>query len=265
MKHLIINVDDLGLSHQVNQAVVDLAHKKRISSTSYMVGGAISNEHKQALQDLKIDVGLHLDFTGIFPSPLTGSLKQILFKSYTYQFNKELMAKNVKQQFDDFEAVFNHAPIFVDGHQHIHQFPIIRDVLINEMKRREVNFSRTTKPLIKDLKSWIIYSLGGRVWENLCQKNKISNNTGFAGVYGFDQNIEGLKALWQTWLSACPDESHNNKNITSLIMCHPATPVQSGEPEYQDDIKRAREIEYHWLMSDDFGHLITNNIQLNHW
>lgn len=264
MKNLIINIDDLGLSHHVNQAVVNLANKGRISASSYMVGGDISNEHKQALEATGVDIGLHLDFTGIFNSPLTATLKQILLNSYTHQLDNKQVANNVKQQFDQFENTFGYAPVFVDGHQHVHQFPIIRDALIDEMTQRQITQARITKPLVNDLKSWITYTLGGNAWAKICQKHDISTNTGFAGVYGFDKDFNELKSLWQTWLANCP--SHTNTSATSLIMCHPAVPVKQGDIDYQDGIKSAREIEYNWLMSDEFEEMLkVNKINIVNW
>ncbi len=309
MKKVIINIDDLGLSEAVNQAVVNLADKQRITASSYMVGGSISDEHKQALQELGVDIGLHLDFTGIFPSPLTGSLKSTLFKCYTHQLDKQQVADNIKQQFEQFVETFDALPVFVDGHQHVHQFPIIRDALIQEIMARTHSNShihtcshpqqtpiacRVTKPLVNDLKSWIIYLLGGNKWQMLCQANGIATNTGFAGVYGFDKDKEELKKRWQTWLTSCSNctnvksntesttesikNTGNIKSIknakstqtdkTNLIMCHPATPIaltKSGK-DWQDEIKQAREIEYQWLMSDEFAEMLSmQKVQLQHW
>ncbi len=261
MKRLIINVDDLGLSYAVNEAVVQLAEKKRISATSYMVGGAISTEHKQELAKLPIEIGLHLDFTGIFPSPLTNKLTNILIQSYARQLDKQQVHDNIAKQFDDFEDCFGCLPVFVDGHQHVHQFPIIRDSLIREMNKRSKNnstkiASRSTKPLYNDLKSWIIYALGGASWSAICKKHHISTNTGFLGVYGFDKNYQELANSWQKWLTVCPS---GVQETTPLIMCHPAVPNH----QWHDEIKSAREIEYQWLMSDEFAQLLTEQqIQL---
>ncbi len=281
MKRLIINVDDLGLSDAVNEAVVHLAEKKRISATSYMVGGTIIQEHQQALTALNIDVGLHLDFTGIFASDLTGSLSSILLRSYGRQLNKQAVSDNICQQFDDFEDCFGHLPIFVDGHQHVHQFPIIRDCLLAELKKRTANntsaieiASRVTQPLFHDLKSWIIYLLGGNTWSVICTKNHITTNEGFLGVYGFNKNYQQLVDLWESWLSACPTYSEysdlnkqskknkQNRHLAPLIMCHPAI----KDPNWTDEIKSARELEYQWLISDEFQQMLARHeVEVTGW
>src|SRR5690606_26329110 len=177
---VIINVDDLGLSTAVNDAVIHLAELGRIGASSYMVGGTITDSNINRLNQLNVDIGLHLDLTGIFPSALRGSLKSIIIASYLRRFNPMQVSDVIKQQLDGFEERFNRAPIFIDGHQHIHQFPIIRHCLIKELTNRYSNeiskgalSARVTTPLINDIKSWIIYALGGYAWRHSCEHNHI--------------------------------------------------------------------------------------------
>ena len=263
---IIINVDDLGLSTAVNEAVIHLAELGRISASSYMVGGTITDSDINQLKKLKVDVGLHLDLTGMFHSALRGSLKSILIASYLHRLNPMQVTDIIKQQLDAFEDCFGHAPIFIDGHQHIHQFPVIRHCLIKELIARYGNdilqgslSARVTTPLVNDLKSWIIYTLGGHAWQHLCQTQQIATNHKFGGVYGFDVNTEQLAALWQQWFKHAP---LNADNTPTLIMCHPAIP----DNYWQDEIKTAREQEYHWLISAEFEDLLLKyDIKLVRW
>ena len=50
MKSIIINVDDLGFSHAVNQAVIDLAEKKRIQA-AVCAGWPVAPQHPQHRRD----------------------------------------------------------------------------------------------------------------------------------------------------------------------------------------------------------------------
>lgn len=84
---VIINVDDLGLSDAVNKAVIRLAERGIIGASSYMVGGTISNDDIAKLVELNVDIGLHLDLTGVFTSSLRGSLKSIIIASYLRRIN----------------------------------------------------------------------------------------------------------------------------------------------------------------------------------
>ena len=308
---VIINVDDLGLSDAVNKAVIRLAERGRIGASSYMVGGNISISDITKLAELNVDIGLHLDLTGVYPSTLTATLKSLLIASYLRRLNSKQVTDVIKQQLDSFEDTFNRAPVFIDGHQHIHQFPIIRQCLIEELTNRYGNNSidkshknahraisaRVTTPLVNDFKSWVIYSLGGRVWSKLCQEHNIATNDKFGGVYGFDVSSQQLAVLWDKWLSAAPPtrylvpglytESFTFESLgtyaqygsttpaihsvplslprnvtTTLLMCHPAMPDNS----WQDEIKGAREREFAWLMSRQFEDLLQqHDIRLVRW
>jgi predicted glycoside hydrolase/deacetylase ChbG (UPF0249 family) len=300
---ILINVDDLGLSNVVNEAVIDLAELGRIGASSYMVGGTITDSEIKKLAALKVDIGLHLDLTGIFRSELQGSLKAIIIASYLRRLNPTQVTEIIRQQLDSFEDRFGRAPVFVDGHQHIHQFPVIRHCLAQELDTRygqgptNTVSARITTPLINDFKSWIIYALGGHAWRGLCKKYHITTNDQFAGVYGFDANVQQLAKLWQAWLSSAPHTPHlipalytllsNTEALgtyqqyaattptihsvpntlpahlnTTLIMCHPAVPNNS----WQDEIKAAREHEYQWLRSQEFEALLQQcSVRLVRW
>jgi len=300
---IIINVDDLGLSGAVNEAVLHLAERGRIGASSYMVGGTISDDEIKTLAELKVDIGLHLDLTGIFPSALQGSLKSLIVASYLRRLDAGQVTDIIKQQLDGFEDRFECAPVFIDGHQHIHQFPVIRQSLINELSARygkedQVSIgARITTPLVNDIKSWIIYGLGGKAWRKLCEDNLIATNNRFGGVYGFDASSRELSALWENWLQKAsrtaglspafhtqslaiePLGTYAQYNATTpaihsvplslptdlsttLVMCHPAVPDSS----WQDDIKQAREHEYEWLMSHQFEKLLQkHDVRLVRW
>ena len=301
---IIIIVDDLGLSTAVNDAVISLAERGRVGASSYMAGGHISDADSHKLTALNVDIGLHLDLTGVFPSELRGSLKSLIIASYLRKINGKQVSNIIKQQFDAFEETFNRAPVFIDGHQHIHQFPVIREQLISEMNARygsadsRMSISaRVTTPLINDFKSWIIYTLGGRAWRELCKANHMATNDRFGGVYGFDASAKELAILWGQWLQSAPRSQHLSAALytqsleierlgtyaqygsttppihsvplslpanmsTTLIMCHPAV----ADTSWQDEIKGAREREYEWLMSHQFEDLLQQNeVRLVRW
>lgn len=301
---IIINVDDLGLSGAVNDAVLHLAERGRIGASSYMVGGTISDSEIQTLAELNVDIGLHLDLTGIFPSALRGSLKSLIIASYLRKLNPVQVTDIIKKQLDGFEDRFGRAPIFIDGHQHIHQFPIIRQRLANELNERyggentQAHISaRTTTPLVNDFKSWVIYTLGGNAWRKLCKDKHIATNDYFGGIYGFDANRQELTALWDQWLQSAPRtadlspalyaQSFAIEPLGTYAQYDTTTPAIHAAPlslptelsttlimchpaipdnGWQDEIKTAREIEYNWLMSDAFEVLLQkHDVRLVRW
>ena len=239
MKNIIVNVDDLGFSHAVNQAVIDLAEKQRIQATSFMSLGEIHQDEVQALKELNIDIGLHFDLTGLAG---VGTLKNILMKAYLRQFNHQELELIIHKQLDLFEAKIGCLPDFIDGHQHVHQFPLVRQVLLEciEQRYHKKIPLRNTQTYQTDLKAKIIYLLGGFALKNTLIHKQWPHNASFAGVYSFNKDFNGLSELWESWLKDAPNHS--------VIMCHPAR----VDPNWNDDIYAARCVEYQWLMSDEF-------------
>lgn len=240
MKPVMINVDDLGLSAPVNEAVVWLAEMGRIHATSFMSQGLIAADIVNKLHKLNIDIGLHLDLTGF---NALGSLKKILITSYLHLWQKKVIENHINQQLDKFEDIIGSKPVFIDGHQHVHQFPQISSILINIIEQRYGNnvAIRSTKPIQKDFKARLIYHLGGQAMDRIMQKKHIAHNSAFAGVYNFNTDINALASKWTQWLQAVPEAG-------AIIMCHPAIPARS----WQDKIKNAREQECKWLTSNTF-------------
>lgn len=244
MKKITINIDDLGLSDAVNQAVLRLAQMRRIHATSFMSAGAIRPSEVVQLQRLNVDIGLHLDLTGLVRQ---GSLKTVMGRSWLRLWERTQLRQLIAQQFDRFEATMDTAPAFVDGHQHVHQFPVVRALLLEELTRRYVSPIvpiRSTQAIQSDFKARLIYTLGGRALNRMCAQHGIRQNSWFGGVYGFQADQARLADNWRKWLSCAPE-------CGTVLMCHPAVP----DVHWQDSIKAAREQEWQWLSSDAFGQL----------
>ncbi|ALH94300.1 ChbG/HpnK family deacetylase [Acinetobacter equi] len=253
MKNIIINVDDLGLSPAINAAVIELAKQKRIQATSFMSLGDIHPDEVNILRQLNIDIGLHFDLTGLAHQ---GNLKQVLFKAYLGRFSKKELKNLIEHQLDQFEQKIGAIPDFIDGHQHVHQFPQVRQILLDciEQRYQQKIPLRNTSTFQKELKAKIIFALGGWSLQQKLQQSEWPHNASFGGIYSFDADVAELKKLWKTWLAQAPNNS--------VIMCHPS---QDGL-SLDDEIYAARHVEYQWLLSDDFKQLWDqNNCQAQHW
>ncbi|WOE30408.1 MULTISPECIES: ChbG/HpnK family deacetylase [unclassified Acinetobacter] len=246
MKNIIINVDDLGFSSAVNRAVVVLAEQERIHATSFMSLGSIEDAQVCALKDANIEIGLHFDLTGLAQQ---GSLKSVLLKSYLRQFSTEQLKSLIELQFDQFEAKIGAIPAFVDGHQHVHQFPQVRQILLDCIQQRYQQKIpiRNTSTYQTELKAKIIYYLGGSTLQHQLLEKHWPHNASFAGIYDFNADMARLQQLWQQWLQYAPDNT--------VIMCHPA----QLDPTWKDEISAARYLEYQWLLSTDFLELWQKN------
>lgn len=239
MKRIMINVDDLGLSSAVNQAVLTLAQMQRIHATSFMSLGHINIDEVRYLQQQGIDIGLHFDLTAFTK---TGNLKAVLLRSYLHGWKQQQLHQLICHQLDAFEDKIQAPPVFVDGHQHVHQFPQIRQILLQEIAARYGHGIgiRNTAPIQSDFKAKIIYHLGGSALQRQLTAENWLTNAAFGGIYHFNVQKVVLADLWHQWLMHAVDQT--------IIMCHPAMPDQ----HWQDDIKAARQAEWQWLSSEAF-------------
>ncbi len=247
---LLLCVDDYALHPLIDHAVLQLAGKGRISATSCM---STAPRWHTAAQDLKplrpqLAVGLHFNLTeshgGLYHAL---GLKQAIAQAYLGRWRIGQWQAVWREQLDAFEAAMGTPPDFIDGHQHVHQLPGVRQALLQEITARyaahERPWLRSTVPagrLWTYAKASIIVALGGWAATRLWRHAGLALNHGFAGVYGFDAPTPAAyRVQMQSWL--------RQVQPGSLIMCHPAAGVVEGDAIGQ---QRPRECAY--LLGDDF-------------
>jgi chitin disaccharide deacetylase len=260
-KSICICVDDFGLHTGINRAALVLVGLERVQAIGCMVG-AVSwkgwNHHLRNLKAETIDIGLHLDFT---ESPfLTGSrrsLQSLVTSSFLHRLHAGAVRAEIRAQLDAFEQSMDRRPAFVDGHEHIHQFPVIRNVLLEELGRRYSNLRpwlRSTrrgqtiantpmKQWLEVLKPLAIELLGSRGLATLAGHRGFSQNRHLLGVYDFQGNRQRYMALMVEWLRSASN--------ADLLMSHPSL----GTSEYDPHLD-ARYNEYRVLSSPEFDQLL---------
>lgn len=247
-KRLTLCADDFTLNDSVSEGILELLAQQRLSATSCMVDSPLWPTYAQPLKAFKgiADIGLHLNFTEAFPSTPARPLTEMMWRSLLRQLKPQAIAQDIKRQLDRFEDHWNAAPDFIDGHQHVHQFPVIREALISEIKQRYgdhppyvrslqniINQGSTTKILALNL-------MGAKTFGRQLTKAKIPFNSGFSGLYDFNPQAN-YRALMQSWLQQLPEQG--------LMMCHPANP---GVNDGTDSIAAARKMEFKYLSSKLF-------------
>lgn len=247
-----ICADDFGLNTAVDAAILDLLAKNRINATSCMVESPRwgSDSAPQLLALLNrvrgFEVGLHFNLTETFPNCPKLSLKKILLKTYARRDSVVSLTRELNTQLDAFETAMNRTPDFIDGHQHVHQFPQVRDALLDVLYSRYKNhlpWVRNTVPPrgFASGKPLTLAILGGATLQRLLLKHNIPTNRGFLGVYDFTGDDYADK--FQSWLKSATS--------TSLFMCHPATQAMPD-----DSIGAARVREYHFFNSDVYAEMV---------
>lgn len=252
---MCICVDDFGLSNGVNTAVFTLAARRRVQATSCMVfapawtSGAPDLKQLRAQHPTPLDVGLHLDLTQYPSRPaMRHRLQALILKSCFGRLDPAAIRLEVKTQLDAFEQAMGRAPDFVDGHQHVHQLPVIRDALIEEMQQRYgtampwVRVSRGPSFWLESrasgwrvaLKAGVIKLLGARGLARLARHAGAASNQRLLGIHDFQAHDTVHRQRLDAWLAMVID--------ADLFMCHPSTKASSD-----DAIGQAREMEFEML------------------
>ena len=172
-RRLIVNADDFGRSHSINEAVIR-AHREGILTTaSLMVNEPFFSEAVElAKQNPRLGVGLHLtllcgrsalpqnEIPGLVnaegkftDSPVGAGLK--------YFFRRELrpqLEAEMAMQFEKFHATglkLDH----VNGHLHMHMHPVVFGMLMQRANEWQITHLRLTRDLF-----WLNVSLAGGAW-----------------------------------------------------------------------------------------------------
>lgn len=273
MVALIISADDYGQSAAIDQAIVALIRQGRLTATSCM---SLSPRWPSAAKLLTAevrrmaDIGLHLDFTQ-YSQTLRHQHPQLVMRSLLRSLDKQQIRANIAQQLDSFEAALDAPPDYVDGHQHVHQLPQIRDLLLQELQARyegQLPWIRISRPQGDGLKGNIIAALGAKRMQQQARARGFRTSDLLLGVYGFDQGLPDYGMKLQRWLNIAKSEAEQGRQ--AALMCHPGMSLESdninGDSNNAqnktdaviDPISQARPMEYQALSSLAFGEMLQN-------
>jgi predicted glycoside hydrolase/deacetylase ChbG (UPF0249 family) len=251
MQTVIINADDYAMDGGVDAAILKLASLGSISAASAMVLSPRWAAAAQASLDAApLSWGLHFDLTSAFADGgFAGqSLVSLMVRAMTRSLDSAALRREADRQLSLFEAGRKTIPDFVDGHQHVHHLPGIREVLLETLRDRYGDEAkriglRICKPRVwRGVKAAIIAGSGASRLSQIAATHGHRVNSDFAGVYDFASDAN-LPAYWQDWV----------RSLTGplpLIMCHVA--IYSDEEGDSDPIRLARLREFAYLTSEEF-------------
>jgi predicted glycoside hydrolase/deacetylase ChbG (UPF0249 family) len=254
--------DDYGAAPGVSAAIRELISRRRINATSIMVAAPhFSSKEADALAKLnssekRAALGLHVTLTGpLAPlsasfAPLRGShfppLNAMMRMATARRLQPELLAGEIATQLEKFIDAFGRSPDFLDGHQHVHLFPQVRDAFLSIVAKRaptawvrQCGRARRGRRL-RDHKALVldILSLGFR---RRAKKLGIAVNPAFSGSYAFRARADYAR-LFPHFLSGLPDGG--------VIMCHPG--FVDAQLKSLDSLTTLREQEFAFFNSDAF-------------
>ena len=172
-------------------------------------------------------------------------------RTYSGLIAKQAIAEQIDRQLDLFEKHVGQAPDFIDGHLHVHQFPVVRELLLRAVLRRyahKLPWIRDTRaaplsaklPFMQRMKAQLIGALGAASLIRQAKQSGMQSNRGFAGAYDFDRPHPAYESMLNAWLEQAA--SH------MLFMVHPATQASSALAFGADRVE-----EYRVLSSDAFA------------
>jgi predicted glycoside hydrolase/deacetylase ChbG (UPF0249 family) len=249
-RRIALCLDDAGLHPGVNAAALELARRGRISAVSCLVGAPHWAEAAAALRGLDpvaVEVGLHLDVTEHpLDTGLRRPLNDWLVRSHLRAVDRIRIRREIDAQLDAFEQAMGRPPTYVDGHQHVHQLPGVREPLLQALAARGARpWLRSTRRPARgaSAKAWLIEMLGEHGLRRLAGEQGLRQNGHLLGVYDFAGDAGRYLALLRGWLAAAVDGD--------VMMCHAAP-----EAPVDDAIGAARRWEYEVLTGDAFGELL---------
>jgi hopanoid biosynthesis associated protein HpnK len=232
MKALIVNADDFGMTHGINRGIIEASGKGIVTATSIMVTGWAFEEAVQlARENPNLDIGLHLSLTVGRPVSNDPAVNRCLTSHGTFRLgNRDLLIDLILHTispsipYREIEAQFKKAldtrlPItHIDGHESIHLFPGIREIVFELMGRYGIPFLRLSYEGIGlrrlwKLKRWkkALINLFALLLRRQIRRRGIRTTDYYYGSFdaGYLEKEKLIGAI------------SNVKEGTSEIMCHP--------------------------------------------
>jgi hypothetical protein len=261
--------DDYGISASVNKAIRDLVMRGRINATSVMV--AAPSFHRSEAVSLnmlnvgmrRVAIGLHVTLTAPFEPLSVGFLprrdgafpskEQMLVRGSLRLLRRRALMVEVASQIKAFVTAFGRPPDFIDGHQHVHLFPQVREAVLAVAReatpRAWIRQCGRMGPLgerFADRKGLLLDVLSHRMRARAAAFG-LATNPAFAGTYDFEAAVApDFAKLFPAFLQRLPAQS--------VVMCHPG--FVDAELERLDPLTTLREREYAFFAADDFPDLL---------
>ena len=126
MRELVVNADDLGLSHGVNRGIARAHLDGIVTSASFMVRQPAAEAAAELVHTLpNLGVGLHVDLAEW--TPATSGWTPLY--AFVDDQDESAVTREVEQQLALFENLIGRAPDHLDSHQHAHRSEPLRSIL----------------------------------------------------------------------------------------------------------------------------------------
>lgn len=254
-KQVVVCADDYGLSQGIDRAIERLLAAGRLGAVSCLVNAPRWADDGPALASHAGTASLGLHFNLSEGEPLSPALarhwprlpplSRLLLDAALHRLPAAAIAAEFDAQWQRFVDVIGRQPRHVDGHQHVHALPGVREHLVARLR------TLALPPVVRDtagllgpggqLKRAVIAAAGGRGLRRLLDDAGLLRNAALAGAYGFEPGDYG--ARMRGWLAALPARG-------GWLFCHPGEP---GPDLPSDPIAAARSREAAYLAGPGFA------------
>ena len=259
---IVLCADDFGLSGALSEGILRLANAGRLTAISCMAVSPLWRDLAKRLESAeeRCDIGLHLTLTDLQPiGPLprlapTGRLPglgRLMADAFAGRLEPAEVRGELRRQWDAFVDALGRTPDFLDGHQHVHLLPGIRDAVLElatmeGLARRpylRVCWETPWQVVIRGVsigKAMLISMLSIPLRREAARLGLTSNDS-FRGVYALDRSTD-YPALFPRFLAG--------RARRPLIMCHPG--FVDARLREVDSITDQRRREYDYFVSERF-------------
>jgi predicted glycoside hydrolase/deacetylase ChbG (UPF0249 family) len=259
---VVLCADDFALAEGVSEAILRLVAAGRLSAISCMAISPLWASLAGGLRDIqsRCDVGLHLTLTEHAPTgrmpklapggrlPGLGRLTAIAFAG---GLDRTEVRAEVLRQYDAFVSAHHRPPDFIDGHQHVHLLPGIRDSVLELVASHPPD----RRPYLRLCWEAPARVLARRIavdkamliaWLSLPLRRAaarlgLAANDSFRGVHEFDPRAD-YATLFPRFLTG--------GGRRPLVMCHPGFP--DDRLRVVDRVTDQRRDEYDYFASERF-------------
>ena len=257
---LALCADDYGLTPSIDRGIRSLAAAWRLSEISCLVNGPGWPAAARELVALapvrqgRVRTGLHFNLSAGKPLspelarlwPRLPDLQSLIVMAHLHRLPVQALRAELKAQMAAFEQARGKAPNHLDGHQHVHHLPQVRDLVLAQLGTRtdiKVRHTGRVQGPGYVVKRLLIEGTGGRTLGRQLEARRVAANSQLFGVYDFKE--PRYRDLMQRWLAALPE-------MGGLIFCHPGEAGAVPEGGH-DPIATARVCELAYLGSEDFA------------
>jgi chitin disaccharide deacetylase len=262
---LTLCADDYGLAPGVSAAIRELIALGRLQATGCMTGSPHWPAEAPALRPL-VDlahVGIHITLTEqrplgpmpeLAPNGTLPPVGALIKRAVTGRLDRAEIAAELERQYDSFVDAFGRAPDFLDGHHHVHQLPVVREVVLDLWRRRMGGRGWIRccceAPLailgrrVDATRAMIISELGRGLRRRLVAAG-VPHNRSFRGVYDLSDRVPYAR-LFHAFTTHPPPGT--------LVMCHPGHVDEALIAA--DRVTHRRAAEYRFLASDECGAML---------